>query len=96
MSVDENAEGEAGAILRLSDLDEWEFYRVARNGDAAYILALRPYVELREVEYEVWDDRGEEPRFSGSVGCEDVGERWPDVARQPLVERIVRTIASEA
>jgi hypothetical protein len=61
---------------RLSDLDDWEFYRIAEAGseDAVCTIGLRPYSELRQVEYEVWagDGGDEEPRVTGGVDCDSM------------------------
>jgi hypothetical protein len=87
-----NASGEVVTILRLSDLDDWEFYQVTLSGKRrdTYTIALRPHAELREVEYEVWDNRGEEPRCSGGVPCKDTGELWCDVERDGIVRLILQ------
>jgi hypothetical protein len=84
-------------IRRLSDLEEWEFYRVVppEKEGAAYTIGLRPYTELEQVEYEVWDDAGAEPRGSGSVACRDVGERWHEMVSRSLVDSIVKTLGAE-
>jgi hypothetical protein len=92
MSTGASTQAEAVSIYRLSDLDEWEFYRIVPNGnaDTAFVIGLRPHTELRQVEYEIWDDGGEAPRGSGSVACEVVGAHWATTPREPVVDRIVR------
>ena len=83
-------------IRRLSDLDEWEFYEVAVPGeDAPLTIGLRPYTEFGQVEYEVWEDSAEAPRFTGSVPCDAVGERWTEAMREPIVEEILNQVKGQ-
>lgn len=82
-------------IQRLSDLDEWELYEIARAGAPAITVGLRPYTEFQQVEYEVWNEDGEELALTGSVPCDDVGERWADAERELIMAAIFEQIRGE-
>jgi hypothetical protein len=79
---------------QLSKLDEWEFYRIvpSMKGSASFTIGLRPYTEFGQVEFELWDDRAEEPRFTQSMPCKDVGESWRTTVREPILVEIVARV----
>jgi hypothetical protein len=83
-------------VQRLCDLDDWEFYEVAEAGaeDEPCTIGLRPYSEMRQVEYEAWARGGhgeEEPRATGSVDCESAGRAWDDAAREGVLREVITT-----
>ncbi len=82
-------------VERLSDLDDWEYYRVAEVGaeEELCTIGLRPHSEMRQVEYEVWaredQEEEEEPRLTGSVPCESAGSSWDDATREWLLREAI-------
>jgi hypothetical protein len=95
MSADINEASERTDIRRLSDLDDWEFYRIIpadKEEVEALTIALRPYTELRQLEYEVWDKGGEEPRYSGTVPWDEQEQRADDKRRMLLYAILERVM----
>lgn len=78
-------------VERLSNLDDWEFYRLVHEDTFRVLctISVKPHLDVGAVEYGLWREGEEEPSVTGSVESEAAGEAWSGEAREAALRSIV-------
>ena len=82
------------SVERLSDVDDWEMYRLVSEDDYEVVvtLALRPREgSSNTVEYGLWraSKDSDEPGVTNAVSWETSGGAWDDEAREDVLRQVV-------
>jgi hypothetical protein len=79
------------SVERLSNLDEWEFYRLIdeESYEVVCTIGVRPSGEGRSAEYGLWRAEEAEPSLTGTVEGEGDGGPWTDATREELIRGVV-------
>jgi hypothetical protein len=79
------------SVERLSNLEEWELYRLVDDESYSVLctIGMRPRSDHRTVEYGLWREGEEEPSATGSIESAAAGDEWTDEAREEALRSVV-------